>query len=143
MTRPGQRVSKRAAHKAAVAARKAANLPTVKRTKQRRNPTPFPTEWFEGVKETEREGVLVTRINRKPPTYKCETVDSNGLQVVTGLKKSAPPLRGYEVLLPKGESIYCKTKRAALRFIASLETEVHEPTPEEDLPERQKVAVSE
>lgn len=135
MSRPGQRISKRAAHKAAVAARKAKGDPIVKRAKQRRNPLPFPTEWFEGVKEMEREGVLMTRISRKPPVFKCETVDSNGKMVTTGLKKSAPPLRGYEVLLPKGEAIYCPTQRAALRIIASLETEVidvpHVQTPEE------------
>ena len=120
---PPNRISKRAAHKAAVAARK--DQPLVKLRKQRRNPLPFPSDFFAIARESEREGVLLTRVSRKPPTFRAETVDDNGNSIIVALQKAPRPMRGYTVLLPNGEGVVFPTRRKACKYIADLQvTEV-------------------
>jgi len=120
MARPGQKISKRAAHRAAVEARK--DQPFVKLRKQRRNPLPFPKDFFAMANEEEREGVLLTRVCKKPPTFRAETTDSKGQPIVVALQKAPRGSRGYTVMLPKGEGLYFPTRRKACKYIADLET---------------------
>lgn len=120
MARPGQRVSKRAAHKAAVEARK--DQPFVKLRKQRRNPLPFPSDFFAMARESEREGVLLTKVSTKPPTFRAETTDDQGNSIIVALQKAPKPMRGWTVMLPKGEGIFFKTRRAACKYIGDLQT---------------------
>jgi hypothetical protein len=117
-----KKISKRAAHKAAVAARKTQPLTKVCKNIGRRNALPFPPDFFAMARENEREGVLLTKINRKPPTFKAETQDDEGNLIEVGLQKAAPPLRGWNVLLPKGERQYFRTRRVACKFIGLLQT---------------------
>lgn len=119
MARPGQQISKRAAHKAAVEARR--DQPFVKLRKQRRNPLPFPTDFFAMARESEREGVLLTKVCRKPPTFKAETVDDEGNVVTVAIQKAPRLTRGWNVLLPKGERMYFATKRKACKFVGLLQ----------------------
>lgn len=126
----GPKLSKRAAHKALVESRK--DQPFVKMCKVgRRNALPFPKDFFTMARESEREGVLMTRVGKKPVTYRCETTDAKGNIITVGLQKLAPPLRGWSALLPKGVAFTFHTRRDALKFIGDLQTEVVEP-PEED-----------
>jgi len=124
MSRPGQQISKRAAHRAAVEARK--DQPFVKLRKQRRNPLPFPKDFFAIAGENEREGVLLTKVSRKPPTFKAETTDDKGQPIVVALQKSPRPTRGWIVMLPKGEGLYFPTRRKACKYIGDLQTTVVE-----------------
>lgn len=116
-----KKISKRAAHKAAVAARK--DQPVVKLRKQRRNPPPFPSDFFAQSRESEREGVLLTQVSRKPPTYRAETVSDSGQPITVALQKSPRPTRGWNVLLPKGERMHFRTRRLACKFIGLLQAE--------------------
>ena len=120
MSRPGQKIGKRAAHKAAVAARK--DQPVVKLRKQRRNPLPFPSDFFAIARESEREGVLLTKVSRKPPTFRAETVDDKGNPIIVALQKAPKPMRGWTVMLPKGEGILFPTRRKACKYIGDLQT---------------------
>jgi hypothetical protein len=121
---PPKRISKRAAHKAAVEARR--DQPFVKLRKQRRNPLPFPSDFFAVARESEREGVLLTKVCRKPPTFRAETVDDEGNQIVVALQKAPKGSRGYTVMLPKGEAVYFPTRRKACKYIGDLQTTVVE-----------------
>ena len=121
MAKPGQRISKRAAHKAAVAARK--DQPFVKLRKQRRKPLPFPSDFFAIARESEREGVLLTKVCRKPPTFRAETTDDQGNSIIVALQKTDPRMgRSWTVMLPQGEGFTFPTRRKALKYIADLET---------------------
>lgn len=131
MSRPGQVISKRAAHKAAVAARK--DQPFVKVRKQRRNPLPFPSDFFAMARESEREGVLLTKVCKKPPTFKAESLDDAGNLVTVALQKLPRPMRGYTVMLPKGEGIVCQTLRKACKFVSTLQvTQDEDGSPDHD-----------
>jgi hypothetical protein len=130
MARPAQRISKRAAHKAAVAARK--DQPFVKLCKQRRNPLPFPSDFFAMAAESEREGVVLTRVSKKPVTFRAETTDDKGNPIVVALQKSPRPTRGWNVMLPQGEGLYFATRRKACKYIADLQTVEIEATDVQD-----------
>ena len=114
-----QKISKRAAHKLAVAARKKA--PIVKRRKQRRNALPFPSDFFTIARETEREGVLLTKVCKKPPTFRAESLDDQGNLITTALQKDPRPLRGYTVMLPGGIGHRFPTLRKACKFVGLLQ----------------------
>jgi hypothetical protein len=130
MARPAQRISKRAAHKAAVESRK--DQPFVKLRKQRRNPMPFPSDFFAMAAESEREGVLLTLVCKKPRTFRAETTDDKGNSVIVALQKAAPPSRGYTVMLPDGNGVMFPTRRKALKYIADLEVTEVEAAPIKD-----------
>ena len=132
MTRPGQKVSKRAAHKAAVAARKGPPIVKVCKNIGRRNALPFPPDFFAMARESEREGVLLSLIAKLPRTYRAETVDAEGNSIVVALKKSPRPTRGWDVLLPQGEGLHFATKREALKFIGLLTVEFERATQPEN-----------
>lgn len=123
MARYGQqKISKRAAHKALVEARK--DLPFTKLRKlrkQRRKPLPFPTDFFAMAREQEREGVLMTRVSRKPSTFRCETTDDAGNTIEVALQAAPRGVRGWNVLLPKGGRQFFATRRKALKFIGLLQ----------------------
>jgi hypothetical protein len=119
-----QKLSKRAQHKADVEARK--DQPFVKRRKQRRNPLPFPEEFFALAGEHEREGVLLTRMSRRPPVFKCETLDDKGNNITVAMSKMTKPNRGWLVRMPAGEAHAFRTQRDALKFIGGLQVEVVE-----------------
>lgn len=137
MARPGQRVSKRAQHKLDVEARK--DQPFVKRRKPRRKPLPFPTEWFAMAREFERDGVLLTRIGRKPPRYRMELPLDNGTVKAAMLIKAPKGNKGYHVVLDDvGNGYAAPTKRKAIKAFTELQSaEVvdvpHVDTPEEEL----------
>ena len=124
---PPKRLSKRAAHRAAVEARR--DQPVVKLRKQRRNPLPFPTDFFAIARESMREGVLLTKVSRKPPTFKAETLDEAGNRIVVALQKAPKPMRGWTVMLPKGEGLYFATRRKACKYIGDLQTTEVEAAP--------------
>ena len=65
--------------------------------------------------------ILLTRIKRKPPLWKVETYDSNGNKVECALSKAPKGIKGWEVILPKGEGARFRTKKQALAFITILE----------------------
>jgi hypothetical protein len=71
--------------------------------------------------EEEREGVLLTKVSRKPPTFRAETTDDKGNSVIVALQKSPRPTRGWTVMLPNGEGLYFATRRKACKYIADLE----------------------
>ncbi len=119
MARPGQRISKRAAHRAAVEARK--DQPFVKRRKQRRNKLPFPFDFFAMARESEREGVLMTRVQRKPPRFYLEAYDGNGCTINGALQALPKGQRGYSLMLEGGGLHEFKTQRRALKFFSRLE----------------------
>lgn len=110
------KLSKRAQHKADVEARK--DLPFVKRRKQRRNKLPFPLGFFAMAREQEREGVLMTRVNKKPARFFLEHSDANGV-VINGALQALP--KGYSLLLPDGGIHEFKTQRKALKFFSRLQ----------------------
>lgn len=119
MARPGQRISKRAQHKLDVEARK--DQPFVKRRKQRRNALPFPSDFFAMSRECEREGVLMTRVDRKPPSWMLEHMDANGAIIKGVLRDAKPGNRGYDLLLEGGGLHMFKTRRQALQFFSRLQ----------------------
>lgn len=122
MARPGQRVSKRAQHKLDVEARK--DQPFVKRVKVgRRKALPFPTEWFAMARELEREGVLLTRIGRKPPRYRMELPLDNGTVKAAMLIKAPKGNKGYHVVLDDaGNGYAAPTKRKAIKAFTELQS---------------------
>ena len=123
----GQKISKRAAHKAAVEARK--TQPFVKRRKARKYKLSFPLDFFAMARESEREGVLMTRVQRKPARFFLESTDANGVVIQGALQALPKGRRGYTLMLEGGGIHEFKTQRRALKFFASLEKV--EPTPED------------
>jgi hypothetical protein len=116
---PIKRISKRAQHKLDVEGRK--TLPFVKRRKARKYKLPFPTDFFAMAREQEREGVLMTRVNRVPARFFLEHEDANG-EVIQGALQAKPKgQRGYTLLLEGGGIHEFKTQRRALKFFASLQ----------------------
>lgn len=71
--------------------------------------------------------ILLTRVERKPPTWKAETSDSKGQPVICALQKAPKGSRGFNVILPGGNLVGFATKRIALKFIAHLEAEGQPP----------------
>jgi hypothetical protein len=114
------KLSKRAQHKADVEARK--DQPFTKRRKQRRKPLPFPEDFFTMAREKEREGVLMTRVERKPPRWFLEHADANGV-VINGALAANPKSRehGYTLMLEGGGIHEFKTQRKALAFFSRLQ----------------------
>jgi hypothetical protein len=123
---PNKKISKRAAHKAAVEARKAQPFVKVCKNIGRRNALPFPPDFFAMASEEEREGVLLTRVSKKPPTFRAETTDDKGQLITVAIQKSPRPTRGWNVLLPKGERMYFATRRKALKWVSLLQATVDE-----------------
>lgn len=119
MARPGQKISKRAAHRAAVEARK--TQPFVKRRKQRRNKLPFPLGFFAMAREQEREGVLMTQVQKKPARFFLEHEDANGVVINGALQALPKGRRGYTLMLPEGGIHEFKTQRRALKFFSLLQ----------------------
>jgi len=119
MAQPGQKISKRARHRAAVEARK--DQPVVKRRKQRRNPLPFPTGFFAMARENEREGVLMTRVQRQPARFFLEHFDASGVKIQGALQQLPKGTRGYDLMLEGGGVHSFKTQRRALKFFARLQ----------------------
>ena len=114
MARYGQqKISKRAAHKLAVASRK--DLPFIKLRKKSRKDQPFPSDFFAAAREQEREGVLLTRSSSKPPAFRAETTDDQGNPIVVMLRAAAKGLRGWDVLLPNGQGMFFATRRKACK----------------------------
>ena len=73
--------------------------------------------------ETFKHGVLLTKVKNKPPTWKCETMDDAGNTITAAIQKLPKKLRGWTVLLPKGEAFVFRTRREALRFVSALEVQ--------------------
>ena len=65
--------------------------------------------------------ILVTRVNRKPPAYKCETTDDKGNQVVVALEKAQKGVKGWVVYLEQGAAQIFRYKRQAMAWIADLQ----------------------
>lgn len=85
--------------------------------------------WRRRVGEEREFGeILLTRIKRKPPVYKCETTDDNGNPVVVALEKMPKGTKGWVVRLPKDEASMFKTRRQALNYVLDLQVQkVEEP----------------
>lgn len=134
MARYGQQtLSKRAQHKADVEARK--DQPFVKRRKQRRNPLPFPFGFFAMARENEREGVLMTIVQKRPLSYMLEHVDANGVKVQGVLRKASKShkVRGWHLLVEGGNRKDFRTQRRALKFFSRLQkVEERPPIKDED-----------
>jgi hypothetical protein len=72
--------------------------------------------------ETFEEGVLVTRIKRKPPSYRLEQVMDDGRLKVAMLVKAPKGQSGYDVVLDGyGLGFRAPTRRKALRRFVALE----------------------
>lgn len=93
--------------------------------------------------------ILLTRVNRNPPAYKCETSDDKGNPVVAVLEKAPRgntqipgfrpwQRRGWNVILENQDVFGFRTKRDALRFISVLQ---HKEQDDEDKHEQSGKAI--
>jgi len=61
------------------------------------------------------EGVLITRIKRKPPSYRLEYVRDDGKVMAAMLVKAPKGIKGYDVVLDgEGNAFHAPTRRKAL-----------------------------
>jgi hypothetical protein len=79
------------------------------------------TRWTQIGTERMYNEILLTRVSRKPPAYKCETTDINGNAVVLALEKATKPIKGWVVYLPDGKAEGFRIKREAMAFISALQ----------------------
>ena len=79
------------------------------------------TSWTRIGEERMYNEILVTRVNRKPPAYKCETTDDKGNQVVVALEKAQKGVKGWVVYLEQGAAQIFRYKRQAMAWIADLQ----------------------
>lgn len=134
MSQPGQQISKRAKHKLDVASRK--TQPIVKRSKlrKRKRPARLSVSFFAMAAEQEREGVYMTRVQKKPTRWFLESYDANSEKITGAMQANPKGQRGYTLMLEGGGIHEFKTQRRALKFFSRLEKLVPEvaETPVED-----------
>jgi hypothetical protein len=93
------------------------------------------TRWTRVGQEEMWGDVLILRAKRKPPQYKLEQSDINGVMIEAALIKAPKLERGWYLLLPGGGERHFRTKRRALDFFSRLQ---HIPDTEPDIEDHMK-----
>lgn len=79
------------------------------------------TRWTRVGQEEMWNDVFIRREGRKPPQYKLEQSDVNGVLIEAALIKAPKLQRGWHLLLPGGSEKHFRTKRRALDFFSRLQ----------------------
>lgn len=78
------------------------------------------TKWRRVGTETMEEEILITRILRKPPSYRLEYVRDDGKVMAAMLVKSPKGTKGYDVVLDGLNGFHAPTRRKALVAFGEL-----------------------
>jgi len=92
------------------------------------------TQWQRLGTESYEESILITRIKRKPPSYRLEYVREDGKVMAAMLLKSAKPQKGYDVLLDGLHGFHAPTRRQALRAFGEMHKTLEQGAPPVELP---------
>lgn len=91
-------------------------------TKKRKKVSQSAKHWHRIGQEREFANILLTRVSRKPPAYKCETTDDDGQMIVVGLEKAPKGIKGWLLHTPHAnEPQFFRTRRDALMHVSSLQ----------------------
>jgi len=72
-------------------------------------------------RECEREGVVMTQVQKKPARFFLESADINGVIINGALQALPKGQRGWSLMLTKGGIHEFKTQRKALNFFSRLQ----------------------
>lgn len=104
--------------------------PTTPRQKKRLQWLVGATKWRRLGTETLEEEMLITRIDRKPPSYRVEYVRDDGKVMAAMLVKAPKGERGYDVVLDgQGAGFRAPTRRKALLAFAELHKTLEQAAP--------------